>query len=54
MIELKNEMLMVAQFTTDLGQHVPILPLAIETIQTCANISCDRSVSILAIRQIKS
>ncbi|CAO3620764.1 unnamed protein product [Mucor hiemalis] len=41
--ELKREMLTTAHYTAELSQCLPILPLTVETIQICANITCDRS-----------
>lgn len=41
--ELKREMLTTAHYTADLSHSLPISPLTIETIQVCANITCDRS-----------
>jgi hypothetical protein len=40
---------MVTQNTVELKDSVLLSPLAIETIQTCANITADRSVSIVMI-----
>ena len=44
-IELAHEMKMVAESSVGLGHHVSILPLAIETLEVCANVTGDRSVS---------
>jgi hypothetical protein len=46
MIELKRETLMVSQNIKSMADTKLFSPLAIEAIQVCANIMCDRSVSM--------
>lgn len=49
LLELESEMSIVAQNTICLKESSLICPLAVETIRICANITCDRSVSMICI-----